>query len=431
MPCAEVLEGGPDNVMGYFFKKTGRMIWLHRKMYLLLLIQAAVGIYLFSYCLNTTMSCDDTVKKIDEGIGTDAIQLTCYLTGEDYQPDGFPVTPKQMERMRENEAARGLGIQYLPYVQGRVGFANGGESAEICLLFLDEESGAYLGFDSVPEEGCIGSRAAETLRGQKSAGQRGETAFGLSSLRVSEDQVLFGEEWECPLGALQPMKADLEERAVSSSYDSVSADDQILLTDCIVLPLERMGVLAEAQDLNGRVSVQFFLEDWDGDFGIFAEFVRELNTVGKEYHFSLTQQSVKLHNRAEDIMIPYRESFWIGVSVLAISTSGMIGAFILILHRREKTNAVSVACGATYGRLFAELLAETGSVIMAGTLIGLICSIPSVLKVRIGALSMTGTMHVKAVLGCLVIGIFSTLVICAAAALLVRRRQLAEVLKEA
>lgn len=422
--------------MDYFFKKTGRMIWLQKGFYLLLLIQTAAGVYLFSYCLNTTMSCDDTVRRIDEGIGTDAIQLTCYLTGTNFQPDGFPVTPGQMARLRENEGTKGLGVQYLPYVRGTADFAGGGESRTIYLLFADEESGAFLGFDGIPEQGCIGSRAADVLRrweteGQQSAVRQEETAFGLSSLMFFENQIVYKEEWNCPLDCLQPMRADLEERVVSGSYDNVSADNQILLTDCIVLPLERMGALAEAKGLNGKVSVQFFTEGWDGDFRIFADFVRELNAAGTDYHFSLTQQSVELHNSAEDIMIPYRESLWVGVSVLAITTSGMIGAFILILHRREKTNAVSVACGATYGRLFAELLAEAGSVIMAGTLAGLIASVPSVLNVHISALSMIGTMHAEAVLGCLGIGVLSAFVICAAAVLLVRRRQPAEVLKEA
>lgn len=417
--------------MDYFFRKTGRMIWLHKGLYLLLLIQAAVGMYLFSYCLNTTMSCDDTVRRIDKGIGSDAVQLTCYLTGTNYQPDGFPVTPKQVERLRENQGTKGLGIQYLPYVRGTVDAVGGGESKMIYLLFADAESGAFLGFDGIPEQGCIGSRAAETLRRRESAGQQGQTSFGLSSLMLSENKIVFGDVWECQFDCLQPMSADLEERVVSGSYDSVSADDQILLSDCIVLPLERMGALTEAEGLNGKVSMQLFTEDGDGDFRVFEDFVRELNAVGNNYHFSLTQQSVELHNSAEDIMIPYRESLWVGVSVLAITTSGMIGAFILILHRREKTNAVSVACGATYGRLFAELLAEAGSVIMAGTLTGLIASVPSVLNVHIGALSMNGIMHAKAVWGCLGIGMLSAFVICAAAAILVRRRQLAEVLKEA
>ncbi len=417
--------------MDYFFRKTGRMIWLHKKMYLLLLIQAAVGMYLFSYCLNTTMSCDDTVRRIDEGIGRDAVQLTCYLTGTNYQPDGFPVTPGQMERLRQQEGAKGFDMLYLPYVQGTVAIPDTGEWETVCLVFVDEESGALLGFDGVPEQGCIGSRAAETL--QRSGLMEGQekTAFGLSSLTVSGGRILSGEDWECRISALTPTPAALEERVISGSYDSISADDQILLTDCIMLPIERMNLLAEAEGLNGKVSVQFFPGNREADFHVLVEFVKELNGAGTDYHFSLTQQSVKLHNSAADLMIPYRTLLWLGVSVLAITTSGMIGAFILILHRREKTNAVSVACGATYAGLFAELLAEAGGVIMAGTLIGVVCSGPSVSRVHIAALSMTGTMHGEAVFACLGISALSAMIICGSATLLVKGKQLAGALKEA
>lgn len=405
------------------------MIWLHKGMYLLLLIEVAIGMFLFSYCLNTTMSCDDTVRRIDAGIGTDAIQLTCYLSGMNYQPDGFPVEPDFVEQLRQQERAEGLGIQYLPYVQGMIYFADTGESAEIYLLFADEESSIQLGFQTMQEEGYIGSRAAEHLQCRVFSEPGEQSAFGYSSLALSEKALVFGDEWECLLDQLLPMQEELEAHAISKSYSSISADEQIMLSDCIVLPLERMGVLAHAEGLNGKVSLQFFLEGWDGDFRIFADLVKELNSINTDYHFSLTQQSVGLHEGAEDLMIPYRTSLWVGISVLAITTSGMVGAFILILHRREKTNAVAVACGATYGKLFAELFAEVGSVIFVGTLIGLICSVPAVLRVRLHAISMMGAMHAEAVLGCLGISVLSTVLICGGATLLVRGRQLAEVLK--
>lgn len=415
--------------MIYSLRKTGRMIWLHKGMYLLLLIEVAIGMFLFSYCLNTTMSCDDTVRSIDAGIGTDAIQLTCYLSGMNYQPDGFPVEPDFVEQLRQQERAEGLGIQYLPYVQGTIYFADTGESAEIYLLFADEESGIRLGFQTMQGEGYIGSRAAEHLRRLVFSEPGEQYAFGYSSLALSEKALVFGDEWECLLDQLLPMQEEPEAHVISRSYSSISAGEQILLSDCIVLPFERMGVLAHAEGLNGRVSLQFFLESWNGDFRIFADIVKELNATNADYHFSLTQQSVELHEGAEDLMIPYRTSLWVGISVLAITTSGMIGAFILILHRREKTNAVAVACGATYGKLFAELFVEVGSVIFVGTLIGLICSVPAVLRVRLHVISMMGAMHAEAVLGCLGISVLSTVLICGGATLLVRGRQLAEVLK--
>ena len=123
--------------MDYSLRKACRMIWLNKGIYLLLLIEVAIGMLLFSYCLNTTMSCDDTVRKIDEGIGTDAVQLVCYMSGTTYQPDGFSVSADMIEWLRNQTDAEGLIIQYLPYVQNMLSFADTGENAEIYLLFAD------------------------------------------------------------------------------------------------------------------------------------------------------------------------------------------------------------------------------------------------------------------------------------------------------
>ncbi|MCM1103689.1 MAG: ABC transporter permease [Clostridium sp.] len=414
--------------MRYSLQKAVRMIWLHKGMYALLLLEVAAGMFLFSYCLNATMSCDDTVRRIDEGIGTDAVQLSCYLNGTNYQPDGFPVPPDAVEWMRGQEGAEKLRVEYLPYVRGEVYSADTGERAEVYLLFLNEESSALLGFSYVPETGYIGSRAAEALA--QNVGKENEDAlFGYSSLTISDNMLRYGEEWECRIDGMLPMEAEWEEQAVSRSYGSVSAEEQFWLSDCMVLPVERMGVLVHAPGLNGKVSMQFFADEWNGNLEILTDFVKKMNADRDDYHFSLTQQSVELHHSAEDLMIPYRTSLWVGISVLAITTSGMIGAFILILHRRERINAVAVACGATYGRLFAELFVEIGSVIFAGTMIGLILSVPAVLRVRIHALAMEGAMHTGAVCICLFICVMSALLICGGATLLVRRKQPSEALK--
>ncbi|MDE5803127.1 MAG: hypothetical protein K2I22_09465 [Lachnospiraceae bacterium] len=416
--------------MDYSLRKACRMIWLNKGIYLLLLIEVAIGMFLFSYCLNTTMSCDDTVRKIDEGIGTDAVQLVCYMSGTTYQPDGFSVSADMIEWLRNQTDAEGLIIQYLPYVQNMLSFADTEENAEIYLLFADEKSAATLGVSAIPKEGYIGSGAAAHLQHYNSLStQDNYFTFWLSSLTLSESTLAFGDEWNCSLDLLLPMDSDLEKQTISFSYGSVSTEEQISLSDCIVLPLEQMGALAHAQGLSGQTVVQIFLEDWSGNWKLFIDFVKKLKDANADYNYSLTQQSVELHDGAEDIMIPYRLSLWVGISVLAITTSGMIGIFILILHKREKTNAVSVACGATYGRLFTELLTETGSVILTGTCIGLICSVPAVLRIQIAVLAMKGTIHVEAVLCSLGIAALSTLSICGIATLIVSGRQLAEVLK--
>lgn len=416
--------------MGYSLHKACRMIWRNKGIYLLLFLEVAVGMFLFSYCLNITMSCDDAVRKIDEGIGEDSIQLSYYLSGTTLFPDGFPVSAEAIEDLRNNPRAKGLTIQYLPYIEHSITFLDTGETASIYIVFADKENGILSAFDNIPEGGYIGSSAAAVLHRYQTLAEQG-LAFSYSSLTLSADSIAFNGTWSCSLTQLLPMDTALEKQTFSYSYASVSSEEQFSLSDCILFPFEQMNTLAQAQGLGGRAAVQFFLQDWSGDWNLFIDFVRMLNTSRTDYNYSLTQQSISLHRGAEDNMIPYRTSLWQGISVLAITTSGMIGVFILLLHRREKTNAVAVACGATYGKLFAELLTEVGSVIFAGTCIGLICSIPSVLRIRVHGLLNAGTIHPEAVLGCLVICVLSSFIICGSATLIVRKRQLAEVLKTA
>lgn len=416
--------------MDYSLRKACRMIWQNKGIYLLLFLEMAVGIFLFSYCLNITMSCDDTVRKIDEGIGEDSIQLSYLLTGATLLPDGFPVSAKSIEELRNNTAAKGLVIQYLPYVQHTIVFSDTGETANIYVVFADKENGVLSGFDNIPKEGYIGSNAAAYLRRYRTLSEQG-LASSYSSLTLSTDTIAFGNTWSCSLTQLLPMDTALEKQTFSYSYSSVFSEEQFSLSDCILLPFEQIDMLAHAQGLGGRAVIQFFLRDWSGDWNLFIDFVNKLSASRTDYSYSLAQQSVSLHMAAEDNMIPYRTSLWQGISVLAITTSGMIGVFILLLHRREKTNAVAVACGATYGRLLTELLAEVGSVTFAGTCIGIICSIPPVLRVKIYGFFTGGTIHLQAILGCLIIWALSSLIICGSAMLIVRRRQLAEVLKAA
>ena len=402
------------------------MIRIHKIVYLLLLCEVAVGMFLFSKCLNVKLSCEETLQKIDAEIDMESIQLT-YSMGYVMLEHGVALPLEKMERFQENTKVKELlEVRYLPYVTGVV---HGGDTKlQLRVFWADDESYRLLGGEAaIAQNGYIGSRARKYL--ENYAGQ--QDTYWDGGMNMSENMLTIGEAWKCDLDQFQPMEASVEEAVLYEPLASVTEENQICLADCIILPLSWLQGVENEQEISVDCIVQFRWKSEEKSWGLLTEFLNELSADHSNYQYSLTQQSLKVHDSAADQIIPYQNSLYAGISVLAITTSGMIGVFIILLNKRRKTNAVAIACGATYRRLFTELYIEVFCVLVIGTGIGIGCSIPAVRKTEIRSLGMVAQMHWTVVLLCLVIAALSALLICGIATMVVRKGQIAEVLKEA
>ena len=110
--------------------------------------------------------------------------------------------------------------------------------------------------------------------------------------------------------------------------------------------------------------------------------------------------------------------------------TGMIGIFILILHRRRKEQAVSLAYGATKRQLFVEVFVEVFLCFLTGALLAGGAAWYVTPKLMIDYLSVTGAWHNLTTLCAAGITLIEALGISGVALAVVGRENVAGTLKE-
>lgn len=164
----------------------------------------------------------------------------------------------------------------------------------------------------------------------------------------------------------------------------------ITLSDCVFLPISELPVFEEYYDSL----------DWKGEFKycsmgpydnlLKAEYkdsefktetisemlsflMRESHATetGYEVEFTVDAKMLEMQKQAEMVKASMRNYLIMSVSILVVVMLGTTGLFLIFLYRRKKQMAVSIAFGSTKNRLFKELFAEIFLITGSGAGLGL------------------------------------------------------------
>lgn len=175
-------------------------------------------------------------------------------------------------------------------------------------------------------------------------------------------------------------------------HAEVEGEDYVIITlsDCVFLPIAE---LPEFEDYHDSLDWEGELKDWgmesydnllkaeykDSDFKtetiseMLSYLMRESHATetGATVEFTVDEKMLEMQKQAEMVKASMRNYMIMSVSILVVVMLGTTGLFLIFLYRRKKQMAVSIAFGSTKNRLFKELFAEIFLITGSGAGLGL------------------------------------------------------------
>lgn len=114
-------------------------------------------------------------------------------------------------------------------------------------------------------------------------------------------------------------------------------------------------------------------EEWRED--LVARQLREINAATSSTGYFTVQDAYKeLKRQLDDFRYDMDRWLLVAVSVVLLAGVGCMGSMFLLLNKRRRLIAVSVACGSTMRRIKAETIAENFIVLLSGGILGILIS---------------------------------------------------------
>ncbi|MDE7238101.1 MAG: ABC transporter permease, partial [Lachnospiraceae bacterium] len=353
----------------------------------MLILMDAVSMIIFMSCLNLSLSCVEEIRDIKERTESEGIEIYCSVLRTSA---GYPITPQDI-RDYPTIAEK---LFYFPYRDSISLDNDGNEYYYQCCFLSDAVFEQLLGMEREAGAVYIGRGAYDTLRRLKERAMLQNEDDDYLYYHFEGDAAYIGKELVADLS--QIIILDEEQTDISlNSQGQYKIGEQIKLSDCLILPpemIEEMDYETHAMPYK-RVITIYQGERDDGGISDLIGFIRFLSERHPELQYDISDRILDLENSARDLMIPYRRLLLAAISMLLIIMTGMIGIFILILHRRKKEQAVSLAYGATKGQIFLEIFLEVFLCFAVGGLLAGMAAWYVTPQLTIGYLDLTGAWH--------------------------------------
>ncbi|MBD5467916.1 MAG: hypothetical protein HDR21_07175 [Lachnospiraceae bacterium] len=413
--------------MRYSAEKAGFHFIHNKGKYSVLILVYAISITAFMSCLNLSLSCAGQLQAIRNQTKAEDVELSFSgAFGQEYA-----ITPQDIKDYPEMEEK----LFYFPYRDSYTMDSDWNEYRYHCCFLSDAAFVKLFGMEREAGAVYIGRDAYETLNGLKArAAQQNE--YDYLSYYFEGDAAYLGEQRVVDLSKVHLLDEAQGSICLNSSMPMFSmGEDQISLSDCLILPLEMMKRM-ENEDaaafvmVNKCVIASYQGERNDENITELMAFCRLLAERHPGIQYGISDRVLSLEKSASDLMIPYRSLLLAAVSMLLIIMTGMIGVFILILHRRKKEQAVSLAYGATKSQIFLEVFWEVFLCFAVGALLAGAAAWYVTPRLRIAGIGLTGAWHGLTVWCAVGITLAEALGISGIALAVVGRENVAGTLKE-
>lgn len=403
-----------------------RFHFTHNKgKYSALILVYAVSLALFMSCFNLSLTCEKQLRAIREQARSEGVELS--FMGAFLQE--YAVTPQDLTDYPQMEGK----LFYFPYRDSQTSDCDRNEYRYHCCFLSDAVFEQLFGTEREAGSIYIGRGAYDTLnRLKERAALQKENDFYLY-YRFEGDTAYLDERPVVDLSQVTLLSETQGEIRLNASSSIVSMDDEpVSLSDCLILPLEMMEAMDDETGAMLYRSVIMIYQGEQNDEGIseLMGFVRFLSERHPGIQYGISDRILSLEKSASDLMIPYRSLLLAAGSMLLIIMTGMIGIFILILHRRKKEQAVSLAYGATKGQIFFEVFLEVFLCFAAGGLLAGAAAWYITPEMAIPGIGLKGTWHSFTMLCAAAITLAETLSISGIALAVVGRENVAGTLKE-
>ncbi len=402
--------------------------WFHFRQYIgrysLLMLIDAVSMTIFMSCLNLSLSCAKEIRDIKERTESEGVELYCSFTKTSA---GYPITPQDIR----DYPAIAEKLFYFPYRDSISLDNDGNEYYYQCCFLSDAVFEQLFGMEREAGAVYIGRGAYDTLCRLKERAMQQIEHDDFLYYHFEGDVAYIGEEKIVDLSEVHLLPEEQTDVNLNSQ-GGYKIGEQISLSDCLILPpemIEEMDFETHAMPYK-RVIAIYQGERNDEGVSDLIGFIRFLSERHPELQYDISDRILDLERSARDLMIPYRRLLLAAISMLLIIMTGMIGIFILILHRRKKEQAVSLAYGATKSQIFLEIFLEVLLCFAVGGLLAGVAAWYVTPRLVIGYLDLTGAWHGLTVWCAVGITLAEALGISGIALAVVGRENVAGTLKE-
>lgn len=123
---------------------------------------------------------------------------------------------------------------------------------------------------------------------------------------------------------------------------------------------------------NFQTALSVEYRDKDFDVNLFPDMLSFLMERNNKYEFTADMSVLQLQYTADSLDGKISDMIAISICVLFVVILGTTGLFLIYLYRRKRQMAVSIAYGSTFSRLFWEIFAEVLIVTGMGAVLGIL-----------------------------------------------------------
>lgn len=146
--------------------------------------------------------------------------------------------------------------------------------------------------------------------------------------------------------------------------------EEISLKDCILIPISYMEELQE-EISSGQIHIEWNSEKLRNPENVIEKVEEYLNDVhGEFFDYQIYSPEIELRNNSENTKTSIQAINKASELFLVMVFVGMWIIFQLLFEHRKKTYGISLACGAIHRQLFAEIFTEIVLLNVFGTIIG-------------------------------------------------------------
>ncbi|PWJ49773.1 FtsX-like permease family protein [Faecalicatena contorta] len=336
--------------MSYVFRKAGFMLMRHKAIYLLLIVEMAVGMSLYVYSSNLSYS----IQKKEDGwrsLETDYL-LRISETGEETTLTNLPIDLKDYEYIQMLAGDDAFFFIDIPDI-----IIEKDHIVEYDLLFVDFQK-----YGLNPKYVYMGKYIKNQIRND---GAR----LGIGQILLEQTRIVLNTEMD--------QQKYFEIKDLSAQLDGETLkfekrDEGIAFTKAILFPITEMESLLDRTPFHmGGFQLGIKSEHIANVEYVLDGIIQHLSERhGDYYGYKFYSPTAELQNDTYQTKLDINAINKIGVLMLATLLVASISIFRMLLGKRERELGICQACGAGIPVIMMEIAVEVFVVCLGGTALG-------------------------------------------------------------
>lgn len=364
--------------MGYFIERVKKQLQYHKKLYVVFILEIAIGVLIFISCINVFIGWIEKTEELkSERVGkemTVSYSNTIMNQGADEELEEA-ITYSDYKKLKK-KYKKDLEITYA--YEDRISYAFDSENLFCFSCFMMDKPMYFEIFGSQMDSNnnfiYMGENTYSIVEKIAERKKQGKELIVMEGeyFEINEDGTVSIDGF----GRFVPKRIENKKGVEKIKHPSEYATeyDDYKVADCAFLPLEYLKKVKS--DIRGCAMLKIKYKNNNSEVNKVPALLIDLTKAHKGiYIYTVPKKYMNLEERINNASFRIEKYFYASVCILLIVMAGMIGVMTLLLHQRRHSIAIGIAYGSTIKRMFWELFAEILTVFETGGGIGLLASV--------------------------------------------------------